>query len=72
MRLNGWQRVWVVATVLWALAVSVGAWSQWPQGPEEFVSVFPLTTPLTYYDAVAHLERRSAWLDEPGPMPTPT
>src|SRR5579864_8128677 len=30
MRLNGWQRLWVVAAGLWMLAVLVAVWSTWP------------------------------------------
>ena len=56
MRLNGWQRLWVVGAVLWTLAVSLGAWRTWPIVGKETVSVFPNAyggPPIGYYEALA-------------------
>lgn len=30
MKLNGWQRLWVVAVALWAIPVGVFAYQNWP------------------------------------------
>ena len=31
LRLNGWQRLWVVLVVLWTVLVGAFAWSLWPE-----------------------------------------
>ena len=30
MRLNGWQRLWVVLTLMWTFVVGVVTWNTWP------------------------------------------
>jgi hypothetical protein len=32
-RLNGWQRLWVVVLLLWAVPLGVFGWGQWPLHP---------------------------------------
>lgn len=31
MRLNGWQRLWIVLTLIWTIAVGVQTWNTWPE-----------------------------------------
>jgi hypothetical protein len=68
MRLNGWQRLWVVLTVLWTLVVGLLMWDGWPSRPVQFISIFPsgavdpstATMPtIEYHDALAELARRT-------------
>ena len=30
MRLNGWQRLWVVGTILWTIFIGFQVWKDWP------------------------------------------
>src|SRR5207237_582056 len=62
--LNGWQRLWVVLTLLWTLVAGLVAWSLWPARQPTILSVFGSgaidpntgTMPeISYYDALAHL-----------------
>jgi len=38
MKLNGWQRLWVVASGIWVILVAVSAYTSWPQ---RYVSLDP-------------------------------
>ena len=42
MRLNGWQRLWVVLAALYGIVVITIAWSEWPQ--ESRIRRFEVTT----------------------------
>ena len=42
MRLNGWQRLWVVLAALWGIGVIAFAWKEWPQ--ESRIRPFEVTT----------------------------
>lgn len=56
MRLNGWQRLWVVGTVLWTLTVGIGTWRTWPAVENDVVSVIPTAYgggTIDYYEALA-------------------
>lgn len=37
MKLNGWQRLWIVVSVLWLIPVLVAVYSPWPSRPPPFV-----------------------------------
>ncbi len=72
--MNGWQRLWVVVTVLWTLVVGLVTWEGWPARPGQVLSIFPSgaidpntgTMPtIEYYDALAELARRTP----PGSLP---
>jgi hypothetical protein len=75
--LNGWQRLWVVPTVLWTLVVGVVAWASWPAS-KQYVSIFqsagvdPTTgrmPTVEYYGALALLARQPALVPIGGVMP---
>jgi hypothetical protein len=47
MRLNGWQRLWVVVTVVWTIGVVVVTWDVWPADPDWFTANSPLVLEVT-------------------------
>jgi hypothetical protein len=55
MRLNGWQRLWIVSLVLWTLVVEALAYSTWPTSdsirPDDVYARMPRSTKWVLRDA---------------------
>jgi hypothetical protein len=41
-RLNGWQRLWVVLTVLWGGLIGLYTWIEWPQESERRIRTYTI------------------------------